>query len=71
MFLIYELMYIVTPFFITYSDPTCMREHVWEIVCVRWSNLVVVVDRDNNFIAAMVFTNSVVTSLGRKGMHVL
>jgi hypothetical protein len=39
---------------------------VWGIVCVRWSNLVVVVDCDNNFISTMVFTNSYVTSLGRK-----
>jgi hypothetical protein len=36
------------------------------MVCVIWSNLVVVVDRDSNFIATTVFTNSVVTSLGRK-----
>jgi hypothetical protein len=42
------------------------------MVCVvRWGNLVVVVDYDNNFIATMVFTNSFVTSLGRKRMHVL
>jgi hypothetical protein len=41
------------------------------MVCVRWSNLVVVVDCDSNFIATMVFTNSYVTSLGRKRMHVL
>jgi hypothetical protein len=39
------------------------------MVCVRWSNLVVVVDYDSNFIATMVFTNCFVTSLGR--MHVL
>jgi hypothetical protein len=36
------------------------------MVCIRWSNLVVVVDYDINFIVTMVFTNSVVTSLGRK-----
>jgi hypothetical protein len=39
---------------------------------VRWRNMVVVVvDCDNNFKATMVFTNSFVNSLGRKGMHVL
>jgi hypothetical protein len=64
-------MHIVIQFFITCSDPTCMREHVWGMVCIRWSNLVVVVDCDNNFIATMVLINSVVTSLGRKRMHVL
>jgi hypothetical protein len=33
--------------------------------------LVVGLDCDSNFIATMVFTNSVVTSIGRKRMHVL
>jgi hypothetical protein len=64
-------MHIVTPFVTTYSDPTSMGEHVWVMVCITWSNLVVVMDCDNNFIAIMVFTNSVVTSLGRQRMHVL
>jgi hypothetical protein len=41
------------------------------MVCIRWSNLVVVVDCDSNFIATMVFANSFVISLGRKRMHVL
>jgi hypothetical protein len=49
-----------------------MREHVWGMVCIKWSNVVVVVvNCDNNFISTMVFTNSVVTSLGRKRMHML
>jgi hypothetical protein len=39
-------MHIVTPFFITCSDPTCMRDRERGIVCIRWSNLVVVVDCD-------------------------
>jgi hypothetical protein len=42
-------MHIVTPFFITCFDPTSMREHVWGMVCIRWSNLVVGVNCDNNF----------------------
>jgi hypothetical protein len=46
-----------------------MRECVG-MVCIKWSNLVVVVDCDSNLIA-MVFTKYVVTSLGRKIMHVL
>jgi hypothetical protein len=33
--------------------------------------MVVVVNCDSNFISTMVFTNSFVTSLGRKRMHVL
>jgi hypothetical protein len=52
-------------------DQACMREHLWGMVCVRWGNLVVVVDYDNIFIANMVFSNWYVTSLGRKSMHVL
>jgi hypothetical protein len=43
MFLMYEYMHIITPFFITCSDPTSMRERMWGMVCIRWSNLVVVV----------------------------
>jgi hypothetical protein len=34
---------------------------VWGRVCVRWSNLVVVVDCDNNFIATMVQFNCYLT----------
>jgi hypothetical protein len=41
-------MHIFTPFFITCSDPTSMREHEG-VVCIRWSNLVVVLNCDNNF----------------------
>jgi hypothetical protein len=59
------------PVLITCSGQTCMQEHVWGMMCVRWSNLVVVVDCDSNFVAIMVFTNSVVTSLGKKRRHVL
>jgi hypothetical protein len=33
--------------------------------------MVVVVNCDSNFISTMVFTKSLVTSLGRKRMHVL
>jgi hypothetical protein len=36
-------MHIVTLFFITCSDPTCMRKRERGMVCIRWSNLVVVV----------------------------
>jgi hypothetical protein len=43
-------MNIVTPFYINCSDPTSMREHVWGMVCIRWINLVVVMNYDNNFI---------------------
>jgi hypothetical protein len=39
-------------------DQTCMREHVWGMVCIGGSNMVVVVNCDNNFISTMVFTNS-------------
>jgi hypothetical protein len=53
------------PILITCSDQTCC-----ESMCGGWC-VVVVVDCDNNFIATMVFTNSVVTSLGRTRMHVL
>jgi hypothetical protein len=45
-------------------------EHVWGMVCVIWSNLVVIVACDNNFIATMVFINSFITSLGIKRIHV-
>jgi hypothetical protein len=64
-------MHIFTPFFTTCYDHTCMGEHVWEMVCLRWSNMVVVVNCDSNFISTMVFTNSFVTLLGRKCKHVL
>jgi hypothetical protein len=57
-------------FFITCSDPTSMREHKG-VVYIKWSNLVVVVIMTAISCSAMVFTNSVVTSLGRKRMHVL
>jgi hypothetical protein len=42
-------MHIVTPFFITCSDPTSRRERVWGIVCIRWSKLVGVVNCHSNF----------------------
>jgi hypothetical protein len=48
-----------------------VRARVGEGVCIRWSNLLAVVDCDNNFKATMVFTNSVITSLGKKRMHML
>jgi hypothetical protein len=51
-------MHVVTPFFTTYYDQTSMREHVRGMVCIKWSNKVVVVNCDNNFISTMVFTNS-------------
>jgi hypothetical protein len=64
-FLMYEYKHIVTPFFSTCYDQACMRELLWGMLCVRWSNMVVVVvDCDRNFIATMVVTNSFVTSLG-------
>jgi hypothetical protein len=47
-------MHIITLFFITCSGPTSMREHVWGIVCIRWSNLVAVADCDSNFIVTRV-----------------
>jgi hypothetical protein len=49
MFLMYEYMHIVTPFFTTYYDQTCMQENVWVMVCIRWSNMVVLVNCDGNF----------------------
>jgi hypothetical protein len=51
-------MHIFTPFFTTCYDQTCMQEHVWGMVCIRWNNMVVVVNCDNNFIFTMVITNS-------------
>jgi hypothetical protein len=47
----YEYMHIFTPFFITCSDSTSMREYVWGMACIRWINLVVVVDCDSNFMS--------------------
>jgi hypothetical protein len=61
-------MHIITSFFITCSDLTCMRERERGMMCIRWSNMVVVVNCD---IIAMMFTNSMVTSLAIKGIHVL
>jgi hypothetical protein len=52
-------MQIVTPFFTTCYDQTCMRDQVWVMVCIRRSNMVVVVNCDNNFISTMGFTNSI------------
>jgi hypothetical protein len=39
-------MHIVTPFFTICSDPTSMLERERGMVCIRWSNLVVVVNCD-------------------------
>jgi hypothetical protein len=44
---------------------------VREMLCIRWSNMVVIVNYDSSFISTMVFTNSFVTSQGIKIMHVL
>jgi hypothetical protein len=63
-------MHIVISFFITCHDPTSMREHEG-MVCIRWSNLVVVVNCDRNFMTCYGVCQSVVTSLGIKRMHVL
>jgi hypothetical protein len=41
------------------------------MMCIRWSNLVVVVNCDNNFMTCYGVCQSVVTSLGIKRMHVL
>jgi hypothetical protein len=41
------------------------------MVCIRWSNLVVVVNCDSNFMTFYGVCQSVVTSLGIKRMHVL
>jgi hypothetical protein len=71
MFLMYEKMHIVTLFFSNCYDQECMREHVRGMVCVRWSNMVVVVDCDSNLIATMGFYQFFVTSLGIKTVHVL
>ena len=38
-----------SPFFITCSDQTFMQEHVRGMVCIRWSNMVVVRDCDSKF----------------------
>jgi hypothetical protein len=52
-------MFIVTPFFTTCYDQECTQEHVRGMVCVRRSNMVVVVvNCGSNFISIMVFTNS-------------
>jgi hypothetical protein len=41
------------------------------VVCIRWSNLVVVVNCDSNFMTFYGVCQPVVTSLGIKRMHVL
>jgi hypothetical protein len=64
-------MHIITPFLIASCDQTCMQERVWGNVCIRWSNMVVVMNCDSKLTIYYGFYLSFVTSLGIKWMHML